>query len=300
MVGLKATSNDGQTLPGLICPLCGKHTVKSYSVWRKNNAPERIQHLFKDGISVIRACRKCVPYPINREKEKSKNPKHTHSRQKSKNNPATLKVKKGEEKLRTVAKNPSSQNDFNNKDRKVYSIDNLEVKVESLKGLNGFSIAKGQVIPIKGDIAKDKGDKTQIKGHVTNVKGQVTNVKGDVTEVKCEFTKVKGEKIQVKIQRVENADLKRRSSSESSVCDGQEVKKAKLEEEKRKLKIASGQDLTGLECFELLPTEEDNVENSNKLLKENSNSSSSDGISLDKANNNNTNSSLTLIPSRGM
>ena len=36
--------------------------TKSYSCYKKDNAPEKVQHLFKDGMKVVKVCRRCCPY----------------------------------------------------------------------------------------------------------------------------------------------------------------------------------------------------------------------------------------------
>ena len=74
--GIKVKKTDGPgLLPGIICPLCGAHTIKSYSVWNRDNAPDKIKHLFQDGVKVIRSCRKCVPYTKEDRDEKSSDAK---------------------------------------------------------------------------------------------------------------------------------------------------------------------------------------------------------------------------------
>eukprot|EP00794_Sanderia_malayensis_P004540 gene4540-5137_t len=241
LIGLKATSESGQTLPGLICPFCGKHTVKSYSVWRKNNAPAMIEGLFKDGISVIRACRRCVPYPVDK-KEKKPEVKNASSKKKLKNNPIPMKAK-------SDLKSPRDNNNFylrscvntSTKDARIVGKlqaprSTLQVEIEAINTCNGFSPVKGQVqikgavtevksdvAKVKCDVAKVKSDAEKVKFDATKVKGDaakaeaakgaivksgVTQVKHDIAKVKFDATKVEGDSAKVKADVAKGAIVK--------------------------------------------------------------------------------------------
>ena len=201
LMGLKARAADGQTLPGLICPLCGKHTVKSYSVWKKNNAPAKILHLFKDGVTVIRACRKCVPYPINREREK----------------------RKGENK-------PASQSTALN----AVKCDKPANAAKPL--MNGYA---KKTTNGKNSVLVSKGN------------GEVLKVNNSVM---TNSTVVK-EQVVTKANKDREVSAKNKRNGEDVEVDNLK-KKAKIEEKKRTIEEVSGQELTGLECFESLQSEE--------------------------------------------
>ncbi|XP_065062147.1 uncharacterized protein LOC135688987 [Rhopilema esculentum] len=201
LMGLKARAADGQTLPGLICPLCGKHTVKSYSVWKKNNAPAKILHLFKDGVTVIRACRKCVPYPINREREK----------------------RKGENK-------PASQSTASN----AVKCDKPANAAKPL--MNGYA---KKTTNGKNSVLDSKGN------------GEVSKVNNSVV---ANSTVVK-ETVVTKANKDREVSAKNKRNGENVEVDNLK-KKAKIEEKKRTIEEVSGHELTGLECFESLQSEE--------------------------------------------
>ena len=200
-MGLKATAEDGQTLPGLICPLCGRHTVKSYSVWKKEKAPQKIKHLFKDGVTVIRACRKCVPYPPNRDRrlnDKVSNGRLTSSQSQGVKSQQKTNGKRGYECLE------NSKNET--KDR----LSKIEIQASKVK---------------KNDLV------------FVNVGVKVARVNGN----------------NARIERLKNGkNSKTLEDSDEDIVK----KKARIEEKKRKIEIASGGELTGLECFESLPAEE--------------------------------------------
>lgn len=201
LMGLKATAEDGQTLPGLICPLCGRHTVKSYSVWKKEKAPQKIKHLFKDGVTVIRACRKCVPYPPNRDRrlnDKVSNGRLTSSQSQGVKSQQKTNGKRGYECLE------NSKNET--KDR----LSKIEIQASKVK---------------KNDLV------------FVNVGVKVARVNGN----------------NARIERLKNGkNSKTLEDSDEDIVK----KKARIEEKKRKIEIASGGELTGLECFESLPAEE--------------------------------------------
>jgi len=215
LMGLKATAEDGQTIPGLICPLCGKHTVKSYSVWRKDNAPPKIKHLFKDGVTVIRACRKCVPYPLQREKKKA-------DRNCSSGNlppKVTPKTSKANANEKRIAMNGSA---VGNKIRKI--------------GCPATS-SKGQVSTIEVQASKIKKNDHVVVN--VGVRVARVNVSSALKNDRSELIKVR----------------KLRRGSEGTE-DDMVKKKAKIEEKKRKIEIENDGELTGLECFESLQSEE--------------------------------------------
>eukprot|EP00794_Sanderia_malayensis_P004529 gene4529-5125_t len=253
LIGLKATSESGQTLPGLICPFCGKHTVKSYSVWRKNNAPAMIEGLFKDGISVIRACRRCVPYPVDK-KEKKPEVKNASSKKKLKNNPIPVKAQ-------SDVKSPRDNNNFylrscvntSTKDARIVGKlqaprSTLQVEIEAINTCNGFSPVKGQVqikgvvTEVKSDVAKAKNDVAKVKLDATKVKNDaakvevakgaivksgVVQVKGDVAKVKCDATKVKGDAGKVEVAKgaiVKSGVVQVKGDVSKFKCDATKVK----------------------------------------------------------------------------
>ena len=214
-MGLKATAEDGQTMPGLICPLCGKHTVKSYSVWRKENAPPKIRHLFRDGVTVIRACRKCVPYPLQREKKKA-------DRNCSSGNlppKVTPRISKTHSNEKEISINGSA---VDNKIRKIGSL---------------ATSSKGQVSKIEVQASKiKKNDHVVVNVGVRVARVNVTSaLKNDKSEL-------------IEVRKL------RRSSEETE--DEKINKKARIEERKRKMEIENDGELTGLECFERLQSEE--------------------------------------------
>ncbi len=198
--------------------------------------------MFKDGISIIRACRKCVPYPINREKEKAKRTKHNSKKIKD-NHKGSKKVSNRKQ---DTAK--SSSKATNKEATRKRPFDNTEdnktvkVKVERLKdNSNGLSHGKGR----------------------NSVKGET---KGDMIHVRVEV--VKGLK---------------NGLSEGDVLNGVEesaAKRVKIEEKKRKLQLASGQDLTGLKCFEMLPSEDNMTRVSNLRRRDGENASGSTSVPL--------------------
>ena len=62
-----AATGDGQsTTPertcGIVCFQCDKLVTKSYSCYKKENAPDKIKHLFTPGVKVVKVCRRCMPY----------------------------------------------------------------------------------------------------------------------------------------------------------------------------------------------------------------------------------------------
>lgn len=62
-----AVTADGQTTTsertcGIVCFQCDKLVTKSYSCYKKENAPEKIKHLFTSGVKVVKVCRRCMPY----------------------------------------------------------------------------------------------------------------------------------------------------------------------------------------------------------------------------------------------
>ncbi|PFX20517.1 uncharacterized protein LOC111336789 isoform X1 [Stylophora pistillata] len=66
---------DGQTTTsertcGIVCFLCDKLVTKSYSCYKKENAPDKIKHLFTPGVKIIKVCRKCMPYKKPKEADK--------------------------------------------------------------------------------------------------------------------------------------------------------------------------------------------------------------------------------------
>lgn len=42
--------------------MCDNLVTKSYSCYKKENAPEKIKHLFTPGVKVVKVCRRCMPY----------------------------------------------------------------------------------------------------------------------------------------------------------------------------------------------------------------------------------------------
>ena len=214
-MGLKATAEDGQTLPGLICPLCGKHTVKSYSVWKKENAPSKIEHLFKDGVTVIRACRKCVPYPLNREKK-------------------------------NVDKNGSSA---------IGSSQNLSKNTKVQQQVNGKRMGVNGC-PVNDNNAKGGSLSSSSKGHMSKIEIQTSKVKRNDLVVLNVGVKVARVKVNVKNEKNEKIRTGKQQRNNEENEDEMVKKKAKIEEKKRKIEIANGGELTGLECFESLQSEE--------------------------------------------
>ena len=215
LIGLKATAADGQAMPGLICPLCGKHTVKSYSVWKKDTAPPKIEHLFKDGVTIIRACRKCVPYPLSRVKKKSD-------------------------------KNGSSSN---------------LTSAALSKTAKNHSHSNGKRVTVNGCIVDDRNRKIGIPA--TDNKGQVSKIEIKTSKVKKSDHVVVN--VGVRLARVDvNSTLKaeklirnRKQPRNSEDNDDDMIKKkAKIEENKRKIEMENGGELAGLECFESLQSEE--------------------------------------------
>ena len=71
---------------GIICCLCDQLVTKSYSCYKKENAPEKIKHLFTPAMKVVKVCRRCLPY------KKPKDDENTDSAAKSK---SKMKVIKG-------------------------------------------------------------------------------------------------------------------------------------------------------------------------------------------------------------
>ena len=62
-----SASPDGQTTNsertcGIVCFLCDNLVTKSYSCYKKENAPEKIKHLFTPGVKIVKVCRRCMPY----------------------------------------------------------------------------------------------------------------------------------------------------------------------------------------------------------------------------------------------
>ncbi|XP_032239415.2 uncharacterized protein LOC116619115 [Nematostella vectensis] len=47
---------------GIVCTVCDNLVTKSYSCYKKDNAPEKIKHLFDGDVKVIKVCRRCLPY----------------------------------------------------------------------------------------------------------------------------------------------------------------------------------------------------------------------------------------------
>ena len=215
--GLKATAENGQTVPGLICPLCGKHTVKSYSVWKKDTAPPKIKHLFKDGVTIIRACRKCVPYPLNREK------KHTDRNGNFESLPSKA--------LSKTMKNSTQPN------RKRIAINGCMAGDNSGKIGSLATASKGQVSKIEV-----KASKVRRHDHV------LVNVGVRVARVNVNST-VKNEQPDLIKDRKKQRTLEEK-------CDEMIKRNAKLEEKKRKIELHNGGELTGLECFESLQSDE--------------------------------------------
>ena len=65
-------SADGQTSTtertcGIVCFLCDKLVTKSYSCYKKENAPDKIKHLFTPGVKIVKVCRRCMPYKKPKE-----------------------------------------------------------------------------------------------------------------------------------------------------------------------------------------------------------------------------------------
>ncbi|XP_078361983.1 uncharacterized protein LOC144646311 [Oculina patagonica] len=63
----KTVTTDGQTTTsertcGIVCFQCDKLVTKSYSCYKKENAPEKIKHLFTSGVKIVKVCRRCMPY----------------------------------------------------------------------------------------------------------------------------------------------------------------------------------------------------------------------------------------------
>jgi len=70
----KKTAGDGQSTPpertcGIVCFQCDKLVTKSYSCYKKENAPEKIKHLFTPGVKVVKVCRRCMPYKKPKDSE---------------------------------------------------------------------------------------------------------------------------------------------------------------------------------------------------------------------------------------
>lgn len=51
--------------------MCDKLVTKSYSCYKKENAPEKIKHLFTPGVKVVKVCRRCMPYKKPKEDDSS-------------------------------------------------------------------------------------------------------------------------------------------------------------------------------------------------------------------------------------
>lgn len=66
-------STDGQSTSertcGIVCFLCDNLVTKSYSCYKKENAPEKIKHLFTPGVKIVKVCRRCMPYKKPKEEE---------------------------------------------------------------------------------------------------------------------------------------------------------------------------------------------------------------------------------------
>ena len=205
-------------MPGLICPLCGKHTVKSYSVWKKDNAPPQIEHLFKGGVTVIRACRKCVPYPMNRDKKKS------------------------------AARNGSSKHVTSN----AFS-----------KTTKNHLHSNGKRMTVNGCIVDGRNGKigypaTASKGQVSKIEIQTSKVKKNdhvVVNVGVRLARVDVSSV-VKAEKSELVRNRKQPRNSEDSDDDMIKKKAKMEEKKRKIEMEKGGELTGLECFESLQSEE--------------------------------------------
>ena len=76
MFFIAAATGDGQsTTPertcGIVCFQCDKLVTKSYSCYKKENAPEKIKHLFTAGVKVVKVCRRCMPYKKPKDSEDS-------------------------------------------------------------------------------------------------------------------------------------------------------------------------------------------------------------------------------------
>lgn len=52
---------------GIVCFLCNNLVTKSYSCYKKENAPEKIKHLFTPSVKVVKVCRRCMPYKKPKE-----------------------------------------------------------------------------------------------------------------------------------------------------------------------------------------------------------------------------------------
>ena len=68
---LDLESPDGQSTSertcGIICCLCDNLVTKSYSCYRRENAPEKIKHFFTPGVKIVKVCRRCMPYKKPKE-----------------------------------------------------------------------------------------------------------------------------------------------------------------------------------------------------------------------------------------
>ena len=178
-------------------------------------------HLFKDGVTLIRACRKCVPYPISRERSKksppgkASDPKNIHSQPPVKKSEAVLSIEKKKVNGGNVVMNIS---------------------------VNGISKAAdgNTYLNLQTTTSKMKGSKSR-------------NGKSEVKTLGVKLSKINS--LDVK-SGVGNKTLKQPRNN--NVIDSLEVaaKKAKLEENKLKLQRESGVALTGLECFESLQSED--------------------------------------------
>lgn len=51
--------------------MCDNLVTKSYSCYKKENAPEKIKHLFTPGVKVVKVCRRCMPYKKPKEDDGS-------------------------------------------------------------------------------------------------------------------------------------------------------------------------------------------------------------------------------------
>lgn len=51
--------------------MCDNLVTKSYSCYKKENAPEKIKHLFTPGVKVVKVCRRCMPYKKPKEEDGS-------------------------------------------------------------------------------------------------------------------------------------------------------------------------------------------------------------------------------------
>ena len=126
-------------------------------------------HLFKDGVTLIRACRKCVPYPISRDRSKkaptgkASNPKNIRSQPPVKKSETVLSIEKKKVNGGNVVMNISVNGISKAADGNTYL--NLQTTTSKIKGSKtkggksevktlGVKLSKINSFDVKGGVGK--------------------------------------------------------------------------------------------------------------------------------------------------